>query len=150
MAQKFFPLENSETGQTFPLCEHDYFKRLDLICHKCQNAIRGSFVSALDRKYHLEHFGCEFGESVEDGQKSSQQSCDAVFGPDDAYYEHKNRVYCHYHYSTHMASKCGGCGQAILKQFVEVKSNTHEQWHPECYMIYKVLLNIGLPSRSRY
>jgi hypothetical protein len=62
-----------------------------------------------------------------------------VFGPDDAYYEHKGKVYCHYHYSLYMASKCGGCGMAILKQFVEVKGRqAAEQWHPECYMIYKV------------
>lgn len=26
---------------------------------------------------------------------------------------------------------------SILKQFVEVKSGNNEQWHPECYMIYK-------------
>ena len=128
VAQKFFPL--SEDDRTWPLCEYDYFRRLDLICFTCNQSIRGSFVTALNRKYHLEHFGCEFAEP----------QCKTVFGPDDAYYEHKSKVYCHFHYSAHMAAKCGGCNMAILKQFVEVKSHTREQWHPECYMIYKVLV----------
>lgn len=38
---------------------------------------------------------------------------------------------------------CAGCGQAILKQFVEHHSYPRKKWHPECYMIQKVLqLNV--------
>lgn len=46
---------------------------------------------------------------------------------------------CHFHYSTRFATKCVGCGVAILKQFVEVNRNQRDEcWHPECYMIQKV------------
>lgn len=130
-SSKFFPIDNPDaTGQDenemkqIPLCEHCYFKRLDLLCYSCKSALRGSYITALDRKYHVEHFTCSL--------------CDRVFGPEDSYYEHNKQIYCHYHYSTLYASKCEGCQTSILKQFVEIYRNGREQqWHPECYMIFK-------------
>lgn len=132
---KFFPYDltvpddvNGEsstlTTKTVPLCEHCYFKRLDLICHKCNGALRGSYITALGRKYHTDHFTCSL--------------CSVVFGPEDSYYEHEDNIYCRYHYSTLYASKCEGCKTAILKQFVEINRGGRQQlWHPECYMINK-------------
>ena len=108
----------------YPLCETDYFRRLDLLCYSCGSALRGSYITALDRKYHVEHFTCSV--------------CPTVFGAQDSYYEHEGKVYCHYHYSTRFAQKCNGCQTAILKQFVEIFRNGENQhWHPECYMIHK-------------
>lgn len=108
----------------YPLCETDYFRRLDLLCYACGGALRGSYITALDRKYHIEHFTCSV--------------CPTVFGAQDSYYEHEGNIYCHYHYSTQFAQKCNGCETAILKQFVEIFRNGQEQhWHPECYMIHK-------------
>lgn len=123
VAQRFFPYTNPSDGKQYPLCERDYFKRMDLICEKCGEALRGSYITAVNKKYHLDHFTCSM--------------CDTVFGPDETYYEHKKTIYCHFHYSLNNAEKCGGCKQAILKQFVEIKNQEQEQWHPECYMIYK-------------
>ncbi|KAK0553568.1 Rho-type GTPase activating protein Rga1 [Tilletia horrida] len=112
------------SGKLFPLCETDYFKRLDLLCAKCGCALRGSYITALGMKFHVEHFTCSV--------------CPTVFGPHDSYYEHNSRVYCHFHYSTRFAIKCTGCRTAILKQFVEInRNNVDEHWHPECYMIHK-------------
>jgi LIM domain len=106
------------------LCETDYFKRLDLICYQCGGALRGSYITALERKYHIEHFTCSV--------------CPTVFGAQDSYYEHEGHVYCHYHYSTKFAQRCQGCQNSILKQFVEIFRNGQNQhWHPECYMIHK-------------
>jgi hypothetical protein len=125
VASRFFPFDDgTQSGATIPLCERDYFRRLSLLCHNCGKALRGSYITALGHKFHLEHFTCSM--------------CATVFGPDETYYEHDGRVFCHYHYSMHHAVKCGGCNMAILKQFVEVKSNVVDQWHPECYMIHKV------------
>ncbi|KAG0038734.1 hypothetical protein BGZ82_010973 [Podila clonocystis] len=121
-ANKFFPI--TESGKQYPLCERDYFRRLNLLCHSCGEALRGSYITALDNKYHLDHFTCSI--------------CPTVFGPQDSYYEHESKVYCHYHYSIHYAVKCAGCRTAILKQFVEINRNgLDEHWHPECYMINK-------------
>ncbi|PKY50464.1 RhoGAP-domain-containing protein [Rhizophagus irregularis] len=123
VAAKFFPIEGPD-GKQYPLCERDYFRRLNLICEKCGGALRGSYITALDKKYHIEHFTCS--------------ACPTVFGPQDSYYEHDGQVYCHYHYSTRFAVKCAGCQTAILKQFVEINRNSiDEHWHPECYMIHK-------------
>uniref|UniRef100_V5GMH4 GTPase-activating protein of the rho/rac family (LRG1 protein) n=1 Tax=Kalmanozyma brasiliensis (strain GHG001) TaxID=1365824 RepID=V5GMH4_KALBG len=129
VAAKFFPatddmVDSSGTGRLFPLCETDYFRRLDLICAKCSGALRGSYITALGKKFHVEHFTCSV--------------CPTVFGPQDSYYEHDGNVFCHFHYSTRFAIKCTGCKTAILKQFVEInRNNTDEHWHPECYMIHK-------------
>jgi hypothetical protein len=141
VASKFFPIDSG--GKLSPLCERDYFRRLNLICAKCGMALRGSYITAcstypnhslkflflscfdLDKKYHVEHFTCSL--------------CSTLFGPQDSYYEHDGDVYCHFHYSTRFATKCAGCNSAILKQFVEINRNMRDEcWHPECYMINKV------------
>ncbi|KAL4980954.1 hypothetical protein BDW66DRAFT_146728 [Aspergillus desertorum] len=124
VASKFFPVDAEDGSGQYPLCEIDYFRRLDLLCHDCGGALRGSYITALDRKYHIEHFTCSV--------------CPTVFGAQDSYYEHEGKVYCHYHYSTQFAQRCHGCHTAILKQFVEIFRNGQNQhWHPECYMIHK-------------
>src|ERR1700749_2863302 len=123
VASKFFPVPDDGPTQ-YPLCETDYFRRLDLLCYECGGALRGSYITALDRKYHIEHFTCSV--------------CPTVFGAQDSYYEHDGKVYCHYHYSSQFAQRCNGCQTAILKQFVEIFRNGQNQhWHPECYMIHK-------------
>ncbi|KAH8692000.1 putative Rho GTPase activator [Talaromyces proteolyticus] len=124
VASKFFPVDSDDGTGQYPLCETDYFRRLNLLCYDCGGALRGSYITALDRKYHIEHFTCSV--------------CPTVFGAQDSYYEHEGDVYCHYHYSTRFAQRCNGCHTAILKQFVEIFRNGQNQhWHPECYMIHK-------------
>ncbi|KZV93139.1 RhoGAP-domain-containing protein [Exidia glandulosa HHB12029] len=132
VASKFFPIEGPD-GQQHPLCERDYFRRLNLICGKCGQALRGSYITACNKKFHVEHFTCSV--------------CPTVFGPHDSYYEHDDNVYCHFHYSTRFATKCVGCTSAILKQFVEINRNMRDEcWHPECYMIHK-FWNVKIATR---
>lgn len=117
-------MDNEDGTGQYPLCETDYFRRLDLLCFECGGALRGSYITALERKYHIEHFTCSV--------------CPTVFGAQDSYYEHEGKIYCHYHYSTQFAQRCNGCHTAILKQFVEIfRNGQHQHWHPECYMIHK-------------
>lgn len=126
VAEKFFPATDSRTGDKVILCERDYFRRLDLLCAKCGQALRGAHINALNKKYHLEHFTCSV--------------CSTVFRQHDSYYEREGQVYCQQHYSLLFAAKCGGCHTAVLKNFVEMttKVSKIEQWHPECYMIFKL------------
>ncbi|TEB36504.1 RhoGAP-domain-containing protein [Coprinellus micaceus] len=132
VASKFFPIEGPD-GKQSPLCERDYFRRLGLICAKCDMALRGSYITACNKKFHVEHFTCSV--------------CTTLFGPQDSYYEHDGDVYCHFHYSTRFATKCAGCNSAILKQFVEINRNSRDEcWHPECYMINK-FWNVKVASR---
>lgn len=93
-------------------------------------------MTALEKKYHIDHFTCSI--------------CPTAFGARDSYYEHDGDVYCHYHYSTHFAQRCNGCQTAILKQFVEIFRNGQNQhWHPECYMIHKFWSVKLISSSSR-
>ena len=134
VANKFFPMDVRDPQRPDkmikkPLCEQDYFRRLDLLCASCNAPLRGSYITALGRKYHMNHFTCS--------------ACDTIFGPQDSYYEHDDKVYCHYHYSVRFAGRCAGCRFPILKQFVELNKTNDagkdEHWHPECYMINKVV-----------
>ncbi|KAI9595073.1 hypothetical protein BDF19DRAFT_385682 [Syncephalis fuscata] len=134
VANKFFPITDAD-GNQHPTCERDYFRRLNLICDQCKDPLRGSYITALGRKFHMDHFSCS--------------ACNTVFGPQDSYYEHDSKVYCHYHYSIRFAGKCAGCRYAIMKQFVEIsKVNADEHWHPECYMINK-FWNVRLANTLR-
>ena len=57
VAQKFFPIE--EGDGMHPLCERDYFARLGLICAKCDQALRSSYITACGERdwVHLEARG---------------------------------------------------------------------------------------------
>lgn len=126
-ASKFFPYEITDAAgvkHQVPLCEFDYFKKLDLLCFNCNRALRGPYITALGNKYHLEHFKCVV--------------CQRVFESDESYYEHAGSIYCHYHFSKMYASHCEGCHSSIVKQFVELfRGGRNQQWHPECYMVHK-------------
>ena len=138
------PLQNTDTQAI--LCETDYFRRLDLLCHACAQPLRGPHVKALGYKFHLEHFTCSV--------------CPAAFGANDTYYERDGAVYCATHFARLFAAACGGCGSAVLRNFVEVtrKSRSRDDsgdrvkrtecWHPECYMIYKLWSIRLLPLHS--
>jgi hypothetical protein len=73
------------------LCETDYFRRLDLICHNCGGALRGPYITASDRKYHTDHFTCNV--------------CPKAFGAGDSYFEHETQVYCREHFATMLVEK---------------------------------------------
>ena len=45
VASKFFPIDGSD-GKKQPLCQKDYFRRLDLICAKCGMALTGRYIKA--------------------------------------------------------------------------------------------------------
>ncbi|KAK3641007.1 hypothetical protein LTR56_008395 [Elasticomyces elasticus] len=123
VATKFLPVPDKPPNQV-PFCEKCYFRRLDLLCANCGEALRGSYITALDRKYHVEHFTCT--------------ACPHVFGALESYYEHDGGIYCLEHYSLSGAKLCTGCTLPILKQFVEIHRNGSDQiWHPECYSIHK-------------
>lgn len=124
-SEKFFAAEQDVDGteEQVPLCEYDFFKRLDLICYNCNQALRASYIEAIGHKYHLEHFTCVI--------------CSKVFDSDESFYEHEKGIYCHYHYARLFASHCHGCGMPILKEFIEIfRGGIVQQWHPECYMCY--------------
>ncbi|KAJ2774107.1 Rho-type GTPase activating protein Rga1, partial [Coemansia nantahalensis] len=106
------------------LCETHYFERTNMVCAKCREPLDSTYVHAMGRKYHPDHFTCT--------------ACPTVFGPDGTYYEHEGDAYCLFHYTYLVAKKCAGCQQPIMKLFLQMNHRgAEEHWHPECYMIYK-------------
>lgn len=45
VASKFFHIVGPKYKQQ-PLCERDYFRRIDLLCARCNMALRGSYITA--------------------------------------------------------------------------------------------------------
>ncbi|KAG8928977.1 hypothetical protein FRC00_001584, partial [Tulasnella sp. 408] len=123
VGSKFFPIEGSN-GKQQPLYESDYFGRLNLTCARCGQVVRGSYVTAHNKKFHVDHFTCSI--------------CPTLLGPQDSCYLHNGDVYCRFHYATRFATKCAGCGCAVMERSVEINCNLKEEcWHLECYMIHK-------------
>ncbi|KAJ2862497.1 Rho-type GTPase activating protein Rga1, partial [Coemansia erecta] len=122
--EKYCLLEDPDTKQQRLLCESHYFERTNMICAKCNEPLDSTYVHAMGRKYHPDHFTCT--------------ACPTVFGPEGTYYEHDGDAFCLYHYTYLVAKKCAGCQQPIMKLFLQMSHRGDEEhWHPECYMIYK-------------
>ncbi|KAJ2821832.1 Rho-type GTPase activating protein Rga1, partial [Coemansia erecta] len=120
--EKYCVLDDSEGRHL--LCEKHYFERTNMVCARCREPLDTTYVHAMGRKYHPDHFTCT--------------ACPTVFGPDGTYYEHEGDAYCLYHYTYLVAKKCAGCQQPIMKLFLQMNHRgVEEHWHPECYMIYK-------------
>ncbi|KAJ2493614.1 Rho-type GTPase activating protein Rga1 [Coemansia sp. RSA 2050] len=95
-----------------------------MVCARCKEPLDSTYVHAMGRKYHPDHFTCT--------------ACPTIFGPDGTYYEHEGEAFCLYHYTYLVAKKCAGCQQPIMKLFLQMSHRgVEEHWHPECYMIYK-------------
>ncbi|KAM0426281.1 hypothetical protein ACHAPT_008321 [Fusarium lateritium] len=135
VAKRYFPLDEEGSHQK-PLCERDYFRRLDLICFRCDQALRGSYVTALGLRYHVEHFSCEV--------------CDAVFEDKTAYYEHSGQVLCMFDYLRLYAKRCDSCDFPILGKYVDfLQRDLGVVYHAECYMIKKELgIDLSVSKRG--
>ncbi|KAJ2314834.1 Rho-type GTPase activating protein Rga1 [Coemansia sp. RSA 2705] len=113
-----------DTNGRHLLCEKHYFEQTNMVCARCKEPLDSTYVHAMGRKYHPDHFTCT--------------ACPTVFGPDGTYYEHEGDAYCLHHYTYLVAKKCAGCHQPIMKLFLQMSHRgAEEHWHPECYMIYK-------------
>ncbi|KLJ10420.1 hypothetical protein EMPG_14208 [Blastomyces silverae] len=119
--REFFPAH--ERNGPVPLCETDLFRRLDMLCSQCGGALRDLYISALGRKYHMDHFTCH--------------SCQHVIGAGDNYYIHGGKAYCKKDYMAKYADRCYGCGMAIMDQYIKVYMPKKRVWHERCYKTHK-------------
>jgi paxillin len=63
-----------------PLCELHYHQRRGSLCSSCQKPIGGRCITAMGRKYHIEHFICSY---------CTRQLQNGTFK------EYQNKPYCH-------------------------------------------------------
>jgi len=113
-----------------PFCEHDYQMLFSPKCGLCNGAITEMCISALQQSWHPEHFLCVV--------------CGKQFG-DTGFHEKDGQAYCSDDYFALYAMKCGGCGQAILSNYI---SALHRHWHPECFVCQEC--HSGFESGSFY
>jgi hypothetical protein len=117
VADKYYTIEdqpNHSKKRKVVLCEYHHSKRLGFICIKCNKPTTTE---------HQPHPECI--------------QCPSCVTPTVHQYDFKGQSYCRLHYSLIPETRCAGCNQAILKQFVEHKDLPDQIWHPECYMIFK-------------
>ncbi|CAH2255217.1 jg7259 [Pararge aegeria aegeria] len=69
-----------------------------VICNSCNAAISGRIVTALNKKWHPEHFTCNTCRKPIDGAK---------------FHQHDGGVHCVPCYSEHHSPRCHGCGDPI-------------------------------------
>lgn len=130
VAEKFFPNPDNDMEA---LCTRDYFRRLDLLCDQCGDPLRGSYITACGKKFHVDHFGCEH--------------CDAKFKPEDSYFDHEGHILCFKDYCRLYANRCSGCQWPITKDYVEVKDGPRRGlWHLQCEYLAEVLDLRVLPT----
>jgi len=93
-------------------CERDYYDLHGERCAACNGVIKGECVSALNRKYHSEHFVCTY--------------CQVQLGS--TFYEYNAKPYCQTHYHQQSGNMCPNCNRPITGKCI---SALDKKWHPE-------------------
>ncbi|KAG5769181.1 hypothetical protein H9Q72_003524 [Fusarium xylarioides] len=122
LAGRFFP-SNEQGKENKPLCEKDYTRMLESKCFKCNEALRGTYITTsqdltLEQSYHPQHLTCD--------------ECDTVLSLE-SYYTHEKRVYCELHYCRNFAPYCSGCKFPLLGgRDSYLLEGDGRDWHLEC------------------
>ncbi|XP_053883504.1 transforming growth factor beta-1-induced transcript 1 protein isoform X2 [Malaclemys terrapin pileata] len=99
-----------------PYCERDYFQLFSPRCGLCNEPILDKMVTALDKNWHPEHFCCV--------------KCGRPFG-EEGFHEKDGQQYCRQDFYELFSTRCQGCNQAILENYISALSAL---WHPECFV----------------
>uniref|UniRef100_H2SLI4 Transforming growth factor beta-1-induced transcript 1 protein n=1 Tax=Takifugu rubripes TaxID=31033 RepID=H2SLI4_TAKRU len=99
-----------------PYCESDYFTLFSPHCAHCNKPILNKMVTALDKNWHPECFCCI--------------KCSRAFG-DEGFHDRDGQQYCQQCFLTLFASRCQGCSQPILENYI---SALNALWHPQCFV----------------
>ncbi|XP_051967950.1 transforming growth factor beta-1-induced transcript 1 protein-like isoform X2 [Xyrauchen texanus] len=99
-----------------PYCESDYFTLYSPHCAQCIKPILNKMVTALDKNWHPECFGCV--------------KCSQTFG-DEGFHDREGQQYCQQCFLSHFASRCQGCSQPIMENYISALSAL---WHPQCFV----------------
>ncbi|XP_048868819.1 transforming growth factor beta-1-induced transcript 1 protein-like isoform X1 [Brienomyrus brachyistius] len=99
-----------------PYCEADYFSLYSPHCAHCNKPILNKMVTALDKNWHPECFCCV--------------KCGGTFG-DEGFHDRDGQQYCQQCFLSLFASRCQGCSQPILENYI---SALNSLWHPQCFV----------------
>lgn len=99
-----------------PYCESDYFTLYSPHCAHCNKPILNKMVTALDKNWHPECFCCV--------------KCSRAFG-EEGFHDREGHQYCQQCFLSLFASRCQGCTQPILDNYISTLSAL---WHPHCFV----------------
>ncbi|XP_018582726.1 transforming growth factor beta-1-induced transcript 1 protein-like isoform X1 [Scleropages formosus] len=99
-----------------PYCEADYFSLYSPHCAHCTKPILNKMVTALDKNWHPECFCCV--------------KCGGSFG-EEGFHDREGQQYCQQCFLSLFASRCQGCSQPILENYI---SALNSLWHPQCFV----------------
>ncbi|EDV22457.1 uncharacterized protein TRIADDRAFT_13161, partial [Trichoplax adhaerens] len=99
-----------------PYCEKDYFDLFAPKCAGCNESITTECLTAMDQKWHPEHFICTI--------------CKKPL-VDEKFHVVDDKPYCSNCFNELHAPNCNACNKKITEEFV---SALNCQWHPECFV----------------
>jgi hypothetical protein len=100
------------------------------MCSACGIAIRGPFVSALDKTWCPDHFVC------------ANPHCRTPL-INVGFVEEEGQLFCEKDYEQYFAPRCGKCGRAIIGEVVNAMKNT---FHMNCFVCCQCHQPIGTGS----
>ncbi|KAH3766189.1 focal contact protein paxillin [Pelomyxa schiedti] len=99
-----------------PNCEKCYSTLLCPRCAHCDQPILDRCITALGKKWHMNHFVCA--------------TCNNPF-PNGMFYEKDGKPYCENDYAATFAAKCAGCDKSITGDCINALG---QKWHPEHFV----------------
>ncbi|KAJ0176869.1 hypothetical protein K1T71_008048 [Dendrolimus kikuchii] len=87
------------------------------ICASCNVVIQGRIVTALNKKWHPEHFACNTCRKPIDGAK---------------FHQHNGGVHCVPCFAQHHSPKCHGCGEPITDRVIQALGVAWHAHHFVC------------------
>ncbi|KAI5639106.1 LIM domain-containing protein [Phthorimaea operculella] len=88
-----------------------------VICHSCNAEIHGKIVTALNKKWHPEHFACNTCRKPIDGAK---------------FHQHDGGVACVPCFAQHYSPRCHGCGEPITDRVIQALGVSWHAHHFVC------------------
>ncbi|KAH3767171.1 focal contact protein paxillin [Pelomyxa schiedti] len=99
-----------------PNCEKCYTTLLCPRCAHCDQPILDKCITALGKKWHINHFVCAV--------------CNNPF-PNGTFYEKDGKPFCENDYAITYAAKCAGCNKAITGDCLNALG---QKWHPDHFV----------------
>ncbi|KAF9978983.1 hypothetical protein BGZ73_007870 [Actinomortierella ambigua] len=109
---------NGNSSNTVKQHQHQHHQKLtqaesNFICAGCEEPISGMMVTAMGKRWHVDHFICvECGQNLEHVQ----------------FFQRDGHPYCHYDYHEKFSARCAHCDTAIENECLTALGKT---WHPE-------------------
>eukprot|EP00834_Sanchytrium_tribonematis_P003917 NODE_170_length_14437_cov_1.447273.p7 type:complete len:241 gc:universal NODE_170_length_14437_cov_1.447273:13970-13248(-) len=109
-------------------CLEHYEEICNSKCGYCDELITDSYITALEKKWHPEHFFCSHcGNTFEDGQ----------------FMENEGKPYCKPHYLQLFAVACAKCAKPISDEGLNA---LNQMFHASCFTCFVIFIYLAMQS----